>query len=260
MTEQEIEQFAEGVRTLYRPCLAHRVERGGELLEQFEAALRTCRADPNSDWRTVTERVNEMAVAKLLADDRHLPGRIAYEPNFLPGGRRIDFLAERTDDNLYVEVKTVHPRTDDSDAAWDKYLRARAYHPENVHVIVEREQMGAALYGFSFASRSHFLDYTLSFETRLAAAKLQRQGPGILVFCGNGIPWHLSELEDFADFYHHGRHRQDDPFALMEQHNIEQRGREILRNVDHFAYIKRAVTQPSISEMCWPVRGPAVGR
>jgi len=263
MTEDEIEEFAQGVRALYQPYLtgpARRIVRGGELMEQFEAAVRTCRADPRSDERTLTERVNEMAIAKQLADDPHLPGRISYEPDFLPDGRRIDFVAERPDDNLYVEVKTVHPRTDDSAAAWDRYIRLRAHHPANVHVIVEQEWMGGALYGFKFASRSHFLDYTLSFETRLAAAKAQLQGPGILVFCGTGFAWHKSELEDFADFYHFRRHRQDDAFALMEQHDIEGRGREILRNVDHFAYLKRAVELPAITEFRCPVRGPMWGR
>jgi len=263
MTEDELRQFAEEVRALYHRCLIgpdRRILRGGDLVEQFEAALRVCLADPRSDERSLTERVNEMAVARQLADDPHLLGAITYEPNFLPDGRRIDFLAERADDNIYVEVKTVHPRADDREAAWGRYLRLRAHHPENVRVVVERENMGAALYGLEFASRSHFLDYSLSFETRLAAAKARTQGPGILVFCGNGFAWHRSQLEDFADFYHVGRHRQDDPFAVMERHDIERRERIILWNVDHFAYLKRAVEQPAKTEFCCPVRGPALFR
>jgi hypothetical protein len=263
MTQEEIEQSSQEVRALYQPYLtgpASRIARGGELMQQFEAAVQICHADPRSDERSLTERVNEMAVAKQLADDPHLLGLITYEPNFLPDGRRIDFVAERPDDNLYVEVKTVHPRTDDSEAAWQRYVRLRAHQPANVHVVLDREWMGAALYGFKFASRSHFLDYTLSFETRLAAAKAQKQGPGILVFCGNGFAWHRSDLEDFADFYHFGRHRQDDAFALMEQHDIEARGREVRRNVDHFAYLKRAVERAEITEFRCPVRGPVLGR
>ena len=76
----------------------------------------------------------------------------------------------------------------------------------------------------------------MEFEPRLAAAKAIRQGPGILVFCGTGFPWRRSDLEDFADFYHIGAHRADDPFALMEQHHIEYEQLQILRNIDHFAF------------------------
>jgi hypothetical protein len=53
-----------------------------------------------------------------------------------------------------------------------------------------------------------------TFEVRLAAAKAIRPGPGVLVFCGSGFAWRLSDLEDFADFYRTAVHRADDPFAL----------------------------------------------
>jgi hypothetical protein len=54
--------------------------------------------------------------------------------------------------------------------------------------------MGGAIYANVFASRAHFLDYTREFETRLAAAKALKPGPGVLVFCGTGFAWHQSNL------------------------------------------------------------------
>jgi hypothetical protein len=119
--------------------------------------------------------------------------------------------------------------------------------------------MGGKLYGNTFASRSKFLDYTMAFEERLAEAKKLKDGPGILVFCGNGARWHRSNLEDFADFYHAKKHRQDDPFALMEKHEIEQRKLKLLRNVDHFACLRRPMEQASMQDIHYPVRGPSFG-
>src|SRR5260370_37794785 len=119
--------------------------------------------------------------------------------------------------------------------------------------------MGGRAYGNTFASRSRFLEYTMDFETRLAAAKAIRFGPGILVFCGNGVRWHRSNLEDFADFYHAGKHRQDDPFALMEKHEMERKGIKLLNNIDHFACLRRAMEQAGMQGIYYPVRGPSFG-
>jgi DNA-binding sugar fermentation-stimulating protein len=61
-------------------------------------------------------------VAKVLVVDPHLKGmQIEYEPALLPDDRRIDFVVDRGSDNLYVEVKTVHPRTADTEQAWQKF-------------------------------------------------------------------------------------------------------------------------------------------
>jgi hypothetical protein len=116
--------------------------------------------------------------------------------------------------------------------------------------------MGGAIYGNVFASRAHFLDYTREFETRLAAAKAIKPGPGVLVFCGTGFAWHQSNLEDFADFYLTGVHRGDDAFALMEQHAIKQKKIKLLRNIDHFAYLRRHAEKPQKEEFHFPIRGP----
>jgi hypothetical protein len=106
-----------------------------------------------------------------------------------------------------------------------------------VNFLVEKEWMGGVIYG-------------------KAAAKAQKGGPGCMIFCGTGFAWHLSNLEDFADFYHDGAHRADDPFGPMEKHSIERKGIELARNIDHFASRCRHVEVPKMEEFQYPVRGP----
>jgi large subunit ribosomal protein L30 len=252
----ELDYFVEAVRAEYHEPITTRILRGDALWTLFDDAVSSCRADPKGDDRQITERVNELAVAKVLLDDETITGQITYEPDFLPDGRKIDFVVDRGDDNLYVEVKTVRPRTADTEDAWQKFIARREHHPDNVNFIVEKEWMGGAIYGNVFASRAHFLDYTREFETRLAAAKAIKPGPGVLVFCGTGFAWHLSNLEDFADFYLSGVHRGDDAFALMEQHTIKQKKIKLLRNIDHFGHLRRHTEKPQKEEFHFPIRGP----
>lgn len=252
----ELDYFAAAVRAVYHEPVTRRILRGDVLWAQFEEAVASCRADPNGDDRQIIEKVNELVVAKVLLDDPAITGPITYEPDFLPDGRKIDFVVDRGKDNLYVEVKTVRPRTADTEEAWDKFIARRKHHPDNVNFMVEKEWMGGAIYGNVFASRAHFLDYTREFETRLAAAKAIKGGSGVLVFCGTGFAWHKSNLEDFADFYLTGVHRGDDVFALMEQHAIKRKKIKLLRNIDHFAYVRRHIEKPQKEEFHFPVRGP----
>ena len=254
----ELDYFVEAVRALYQKPIIDRIIRSNILWNQFEEAVAACRADPKQDDRQITERVNELAVAKVLLDDKTITGSITYEPDFLSDGRKIDFVVDRGEDNLYVEVKTVRPRIPDTDDTWAKFLEREKHHPENVDFIVEKEWMGGAIYGNAFASRGHFLDYTREFETRLAAAKAIKPGPGVIVFCGNGFAWHKSDLEDFADFYRYGVHRDDDAFSLMEQHNIKQKNIQLLRNIDHFAHLRRHIEVPQAEEFHFPIKGPRI--
>ena len=132
--ETELDCFVRTVRAEYHQLITTRIRRGEVLWAQFEAAVEACRADPKSDDRQITEKVNEMAVAKVLLDDQAITWPITYEPDLLPDGRKIDFIVDRGADNLYIEVKTVRPRTADTDAAWEKFLARRRRHPQNVQV------------------------------------------------------------------------------------------------------------------------------
>jgi hypothetical protein len=143
----EIQQFTEHCRKLYRDTLCgptKRIERGEVLFKQFEEEAAALLAKPSGDDRALAERVNEMAVAKILADDPTITGKITYEPNMLPSGRKIDFVVEREKDNLYIEVKTVHPRKADTEAAWQLYLDRRPNHQPSAEFHVEKEWMGGA--------------------------------------------------------------------------------------------------------------------
>jgi hypothetical protein len=259
---EHIKQLVDETRKAYGDVLTgndSRIQRGSVLWGQFEDAAKGCLLEVEGAERQLGERINELAVAKLLADDTGLAGPITYEPNILPSGRKIDFVADRVRDNLYIEVKTVHPETVDSEAAWENYIRRRKLHPNNADFVTHKDWMGGKLYGDTFASRSHFLQYTMDFEKRLAEAKQVKDGPGLLVFCGNGMRWHRSNLEDFADYYHAKKHRQDDPFALMEKHHIETEKLQVMHNVDNFGVIRRPMDQATIRDFLYPVRGPSFG-
>jgi large subunit ribosomal protein L30 len=258
--DPDIAWFAAQIRAMHRDKIMGRVGRGDVLWNRFEQAVDMCLADPLASDRPLTECTNEIAVAAFLANDKTLAGcEIEYEPDLLPDGRRIDFVVDRGEDNLYVEVKTIRPNIADDEKTWQKYLRRKQYHPKTVEYIVTREGMGGRIYGNAYASRGRFLEYTRSFEARLRAAKDIRPGVGVLVFCGNGFAWRLSELEDFVDFYHTGVHRADDAFGPMEKNYMEASGIELARNIDHFAFLKRPIDEPE-SKLYYPVRGPKAGR
>ncbi|WP_236840922.1 hypothetical protein [Bradyrhizobium sp. CCGE-LA001] len=251
------------MRNNYRDLIAGpdtRVANGQILWDQFESAVASCLADPRRDDRQLTEKINEVAVASVLLDDEALAGRtIQYEPDLLADGRKIDFVVDRGNDNLYVEVKTVRPKSDVSDIAWDDFLRRRQFHPANFEYMVTKEGMGGMIYSNEFKSRAHFLEYTLAFEERLAAAKGVRNGPGVLVFCGNGFAWRKSNLEDFADFYRTGRPRADDPFGPMQRDYVEKRKLNLLRNVDGFAFLDRPIESATKRAFHFPIKGPRFG-
>ena len=100
------------------------------------------------------------------------------------------------------------------------------------------------IHGNEYASRARFLEYSREFEARLAEAKKKRPGVGVLVFCGNGFGWRLTNLEYFGDFYRKGFHREDDPFGPMEEHHIKKKRIDLSRNIDHFAFLQRPVDEP----------------
>lgn len=257
---ETIENHIAAVEAVYKPLVTGETSQllgGTKLWAQFKSAAASACRDGNSNAvSALIERVNELAVARLILNDPALEGALYYEPDILPNDRRIDFVIIGAMENTYIEVKTVNPRADDSERNWQKYIERSKHHPENVHYIISKEWLGAKLAVNSFAARAHFLDYTRHFEVRLAAARAIRPGRGILVFCGNGFAWHQSELEDFADFYLRGVHRPDDPFGQMEHHHLQEKKIELLRNISAFGFVKRGADQTTAERCVVPVRGP----
>lgn len=238
-----------------------RLHGGQKLWRQFEDAC-DAYARELTVFQPVYERINEMAAAHVLLTDVTLvPAQLSYEPPIAADGSLIDFVAAwpagRT---LYIEVKTVHPRTQDGEASWAKYQRRKAHHAEHVHYLVHKDWLGGQIYGDSFSARGAFMTYARQLEERLAAASAVKAGEGVLLFCGTGFPWHRSELEDFADFYRSGRHRADDPFAKMEAHAISNGSIALRRNISEFAYLRRPMNRVDSEEWSAKVLGPEQGR
>ena len=257
--DERVKHLIEDVQATYKDVVTgngSRIQGGNVLWDHFKAAADACRMNAKDGERRLHECINEFAVAKQLADDKFICGSIAYEPNLLPSNRKIDFAADRLRDKLYVEVKTVNPYRADTEKAWSRYCELRKHHSPLANFMIHKDWMGGKLYGEAFASRSKFLEYAKAFEERLAEAKKIKEGSGVLVFCRNSIGWHCSELEDFADFYHSGKHRTDDKFALMEEFELKQKSTNLLRNIDHFAYLSRPVDKASVEDFRFPVRGP----
>ena len=223
MTEW-IEQHIAAVEANYELLITgsdSRLEGGGKLWGQFTNAVKSYR-ERDKAFPAVIERVNELAVARILLGDPTLTGcKILYEPQIAAvDHRKIDFVVPDVEGrSLYIEVKTVRPIAKDSEQKWKQYEKCKQNHTENVSYIVGKEWLGAQFYGNSFSARTKFMEYARKFEPRLAEAVKVQPGRGVLVFCGTGMEWHRSELEDFADFYLTRRFRQDDPFAKMEAYD-----------------------------------------
>ena len=83
------------------------------------------------------------------------------------------------------------------------------------------------------------MSYAFETEAKLAAHAAVRAGRAVLVFCGTGFEWHLSELEDFADAYALAPGREDGPFAEMEQHALASKGITPVRSLSGFAVLLR---------------------
>ncbi len=238
-------------------ALESRIERGGVLLGQFR---RLCSHDDPSPetLRQIYEKANELAVAEQILLRCRSEARVSYEPSGLSeNGRRIDFVVQLTDGAVsYIEVRTIHPRLDDTDETWNRYIRHSEHFPTGTEYLVDRDMMGAAVYGASASARAKFLEYSVSFESRLGEARHQQDGTGILLFVGTGTRWRLDELEDFADYYHSGQHRHDDPFAAMEAKFIADHSIRLQRNINHFGCVVRAIDEIQPSSVCFPVKGP----
>jgi hypothetical protein len=256
----EVEQHIASVKSHYAPIIAGgnpRLEGGARLWRQFEDTV-ACYVRGKVSFGTVYERINELAVADiLLADSSLLSCQIRYEPPITTNDRRIDFVVPMAaGSTLYIEVKTVRPSQGDTEKNWQNYERRRQHHTVNTNYIVDQKYRGAEIYSDSFASRSKFMEYTREFEARLADATGVQPGRGVLAFCGTGMEWHRSELEDFADFYRNGLHREDDPFAAMEAAQLQSVGEPLQRNIAAFCFLKRPMDSTTGKKWIADLRGP----
>jgi hypothetical protein len=237
-----------------------RLPDGSRLLERYQAAaLRVVELG----WSALPGREeahNELCVAESLL--RSVSPRFAvvrYEPP-IPGSRRtIDFLAVTPEATyVWVDVKTIHPRTRDRWAQFAE-ISSSGLFPDNVDVQLERDWLGGEIWHWKYAARAKMLDYAHECEAKLAAVDAgagETRPFGVLVYCGTGFHWHRDELEDFVAFYSAGRHRDDDPFRVMEQHFLESSGTLLTRRIDQIALMYRAHGELNPSKLVWRVVPP----
>src|SRR5207248_571105 len=145
MTE-EIESHIAAIEAFYRPLIRQPRLIGAERLwGQFEQAVVAFREHGRRQVNGVIERVNEVVVARQLLADPTLPlARIEYEPEIVTDGPRFDFAVD-VEPHLYVEVKTVEPKTEDNDRNWNKVVQRQEHVSPGTHYIVANEWMGATL-------------------------------------------------------------------------------------------------------------------
>jgi hypothetical protein len=261
----EVEQHIAAVEAFYGPLIidsASRLEGGTKLWAQFRDAVPAYRKPGKGAFTAVIERVNELAVCRIILCDPSIAScKVFYEPHIAADDCRIDFVVPAAvGGSLYIEVKTVRPTAEDSEENWQKYEARKKRHSENVNYLVDKNWLGAAIYGNAFSARPKFIQYERAFEARLAEADKVSTGRGLLVFCGTGMEWIHSEIEDFADFYLRGRHRQDDPFAEMEAEAPTKGSIEPKHNIAAFGFLKRPMDCITAENWIPDVRGPLLFR
>ncbi|WP_028215101.1 hypothetical protein [Paraburkholderia mimosarum] len=256
-----LNSYATEVRNAFESVFAAaqaRFEHGPRLVARFQKAVDKVRSGGRGNFRAVDEAHNELCIAEaLLANTAPWFTKVEYEPILANCEKTIDFRAE-SDDGLivYVDAKTIKPLSKDR---WDQYERAvqEGWLPKNISVILNKEWLGGELWHYAFAARSQMLEYTLELEHKIAQSRLKDSGSVlVLALCGEGFHWHQDELEDFVAFYFSGTHRSDDPFALAEEKDINEKGIAVSRSVSRFACMQRPQGEVHWKRLNWNVQAP----
>lgn len=232
-----------------------RLTNGARLIERFTSATATWQANPSDNIRPITECVNELCIARKFLETEEC-ACVSYEPALEGTDKTIDYRVETTDGRLILfDVKTVHPEAKD---AWERFksITDRGLLSDNTELVLDENWMGGEIAHSFLASREKFLDYTIELEAKIDAMEDSEGLFFAMVFCGNSYDWHLAQLEDFADFYLSGRHRQDDPFAKMEEHSIAEKRIALSRTINAFCYLERKISKATPRKFWCGVRGP----
>lgn len=254
ISSAEVQAFVADVRSRHDAGLRNRgsaLVNGHLLVDRFEALA----AAPTWDAKRLLalhEIVNEICVASELLRTKPASSILHYETALNRTQLTIDFMILESDGTRrYFDVKTVDPQWQDSPQAEARYQRSLQHVPDNIDLVAQ-----GSTYGQMQTSRARFLEYSVELEEKVAAFAPTEAGSVTMIFCGDGFAWHASELEDFADFYRSGRHRQDDPFSGMEKHYISSEGIVLRRSIASFAFLLRPKTHVEPTEVCGQVRGP----
>ena len=258
---QTVEDYRAEVMKTYGAIFAEAADRfpGSEpLLRRFNAAVDSVLR--GSSFRAVDEAHNELCIARaLLLNTKPRFASLAYEPSLVGCAKTIDFRAVSVEGlTVFVDVKTIKPEPKDR---WKQFERAQreGWFPQNMIVGLSKEWMGGEMWHQMFAVRARMLEYTLELETKIRECGLtgQENTLFLLAFCGAGFHWHVSQLEDFVQFYRNGRHRSDDPFAKVESYFMEEENVTLDRTVMRFACMRRRQFELFPASLNWNVKGPA---
>lgn len=214
-------------------------------------------SNPFGSLRSLEEIHNELCVADaLLGINNPYIDKIEYEPKLPSCKKTIDYRCEASETSIHIDVKTITPKTQ---SAWDKFveIRSKGLIAPNNEFLLDPNYMGGEFWHSFSASRGRMLEYTLELEGKILQSGLATDGcMFILALCGDGVNWHVDQLEDFVNYYRTGKHRYDDGFALMESHYVKEKGIEFSRNVAKFIYLERSLGGIQPKKVVWDVSPP----
>ncbi len=256
-----LEQYETATLEHFRPrfeASAGRFDQFERVLSRLTDALQHVRAQGRQYFSAVDDAHNEICVADaILSDGSTAHSILQYEPKLPNTDKTIDFALAEDDGRLtLVDVKTIKPARRDR---WAQYERAlqEGWFPKDVQFLLDKDGQGGELWHTAFTSRARFLEYSLEFEQKLAAAaygeKVRRQ---IMMFCGEGFHWHQDELEDFVSYYRAGAHRADDPFANAEARHINDNGLILRKTISSFGCLNRRQWETQARRVNWHVQPP----
>jgi hypothetical protein len=217
---------------------------------RFKACAETALGKTPCDTSAINETTNELhVIEKILAASN--VALIEYEPPPVnPGGKTIDLRVTLTDGQvIYVDIKTIAPRTDID--KWQKYVAARegGFFSPTAALILGEEQLGGTIYHQFVAARGKMLDYVVELEAKATGYDFSKRPTLAMTFCGRPFDWDITQLEDFVQYYHSGKHRDDDPFGAMEDHSIREKRIALKRSIDLFYYLQREKVEPLDSRL-----------
>jgi len=266
-SEESEERFKEFVEKTKKDLIARvtankdRFHNAEKLLCRYHDVVCRVTKQRLTNLREFHEVHNELCTASVILEDKSEPNvtKLEYEPKIDGCDKRFDFHAVMSKGPVrYIEVKTIHPMSQDD---WDKYqasLKNRRF-PPGPHLIFDNEWLGGELYHNSYAARCKMLDYALVAENQIEKCLSNtKEKVTFLVLFTNGFNWHLDELEDFLFFYFKGIHFPGDPFAQMEDYDVKEKKIQLKRTIDHFAYFRRPKTDMKPNKVIWSVKVPCI--
>lgn len=230
-----------------------------KLINQYNESIEKLFGEGTTFLNRFQEVHNELCVAVLLLEDTTIPEsrRLEYEPKIAQGKPRFDFkLTVHSEPTRWIEVKTIHPDTQDDWEQFQEAVRKNRF-PQNTEMILHKDWLGGELFHNSYSSRKKMIDNAQLMEKKIEACLDKADNYlTFLAFFSDGFQWHIDRLEDFIHYYRTGVHFPGDPFSKMEKFFYETEGISFKKTINHFAYIRRQKAETRPSRVVWSVSLP----